>query len=165
MAEFLISFFLICFYFLFKAFSERLLHFSIRETAIPVQTFFPCRRVFFKSSKKNSLKMEVGPTPPIQVPIQRSDFVSREHKLKVNGVEYSHHLKLITTLDRDGREFKKTIESKKIGDDSFEVSRLTVDDKEYDNGLDTHMNPEKLAEFKKNWEKNWKPSNTPEELE
>ena len=105
---------------------------------------------------------EVGPAPLIQVPIQRSDFVGRDHKLKVNGIDYSHQFKVITTLDRDGKEFKRTIELKKIGEDSMETSRLTVDGKEYEENLETSMSMEKLAEFKKNWEKNWKPSKTPD---
>lgn len=104
--------------------------------------------------------MDVESTPLIQVPIQKSDFISRDHKLKVNGVDYLHQFQIMTTVDREGTEFKRTIDLKQIGEDSVKTSCLTVDGKEYEDSQDTTMSSEKLAEFKKTWEKNWKPTKT-----
>jgi hypothetical protein len=96
--------------------------------------------------------------PPMQVPIQASNYSSYEHQLKVNGTDYIHTLEVVVTIDRDGKEFKKTIEVKKIGDEPYKVSRLMVDSKECEECHETNLTSAKLADFKLNWEKNWKPT-------
>ena len=105
--------------------------------------------------KKNS---EMEAAPAIQIPIQRSDFVGQEHKLKVKGTDYIHDVRVTTTVDREGIQFKRTVVIKKIGTDSYQVTHLSVNQKGYEPVIETAMSNENLAKFKADWKNNWKPS-------
>ena len=100
--------------------------------------------------------MEAAPT--IQIPVQRSDFVGQEHKLKVKGTDYIHDVKVTTTVDREGTQFKRTVVSKKIGSEWYQVTHLSVNQKGYEPVIETAMSNENLAKFKADWKNNWKPS-------
>jgi len=54
--------------------------------------------------------------------------------------------------------FKRTAVIKKIGDDSYQVTYLSVNRKDYEPVLDTQLSNEKLADFKEKWKNNWKPT-------
>ena len=110
-----------------------------------------------------SKKLSIEAAPLIQVPIQTSHYTSNEHKLRVSGLEdYVHTIKSFVTIDRDGKEFKRNIDIKKIKNDFYEVNSLTVDSHEYEESINTNLAPDKLAEFKLEWDKNWKVSQWPE---
>jgi hypothetical protein len=66
-------------------------------------------------------------------------------------------VKVITTIDRDGKEFKKTVVTRHIGADKYQKTIFALNRETYNETEETDMSSQDLQQFQEKWIRNWKP--------